>query len=142
MGAAQRWWRVTYPSPAKMMAPSQQIGTSMSAMDDVFGPRSQRPDHPDFWRISEIYLESDAAMDEAEGDQKDVVWHDRVSDVVDLNSAMYAAMNRTMLAFGNPMASEGGPAGKITLRQHAAVSALWVEAFMAGAMFQQRGGHQ
>lgn len=123
-----------------------------SGMDDVFGKRSGRPDHPDFWRISEILLANDGDM-EAAGDnaeQKEATWAARTGAVVDRGSVTYAAINRTMMAFGNPISGQSGAAfglsgmrvNGLTVTQQAAVSALWVDAFVAGAMFQAKGGHQ
>lgn len=118
----------------------------MADVDDVFGRRKDRPDHPDFWRISEIILQldgpaSDPTTPEAERDR---LWNKRVADVGDKESIMYAAVQRAKLAFGVPGGAAFGitGAGNLTPHQQATAASLWIEAFVFGAMFAQRGGHQ
>lgn len=117
----------------------------MSDSEDAFGKRPNRPNHPDFWRISEVILAADGALEAARTeDDKEAAWKARTSGVVDIHSVTYAAIQRTMLAFGRPDAgsSFGLISSGLSAAQQATVSALWTEAFVYGAMFQQRGGHQ
>lgn len=108
------------------------------AMDEVFGKRPKRPDHPDFWRISEILLANDGAMDEAQGqDEKDREWRRRTGAVVDIESVTYAGIQRAMR-----VGSAIDPRGFLPIKARAAIAALWVDAFVAGAMYEQHGGHQ
>ena len=109
----------------------------MSGMDEFFGKRRHRPDHPDFWRISEVVLGMDAEfdpMDPPEGD-RDALWKARVEEVVDASSVMYMASQRVMRAFGPPGDLDEA-------RRQATIVALYIDAFIAGAKFQQAGGHQ
>ncbi len=120
----------------------------MSSMDEVFGRRSNRPDHPDFWRISEVILAADGAIEAATSEgAKAKEWKARTSAVVDIDSVQYAAMERAKLAFGIPgggsaFGRTGGRVAGLTIEQQATVAALWIEAFVYGAMYEQRGGHQ
>lgn len=135
----------------------------MSGIEDVFGKRSHRPDHPDFWRISEVLLANDGDMEAARTtDEKETAWAKRTGSVVDVPSVTYASIQRTILASAHPahhpgqrtilaFGTPGGGAafglggartGGLTVHQQAAMAALWVDAFVAGAMYQQRGGHQ
>lgn len=108
------------------------------AMDEVFGKRPKRPDHPDFWRISEILLANDGAMEAATGqDEKDVEWRRRVESVVDIESATYAGIQRALR-----LGAAIDPRGYLPLKARAAIAALWVDAFVTGAMYVERGGHQ
>lgn len=104
----------------------------MSAMDDVFGKHNDRPDHPDFWRISEILLTNDGAIEAAVDKERE--WLDRAGAVVDVESVAYMATQRANRLFGPP-----APASAAL---HTAVAALVIDAFVAGVMFEQRGGHQ
>lgn len=107
----------------------------MSATDDVFGQRPLRPEHPDFWRMSELFLAGDGAIDEAAGeDAKEEVWRRRTTDVVDISSVTYMAAMRASRLLGPPTPE--------TIMLHSQVSALFIDAFVAGALFERRGGHQ
>lgn len=113
-------------------------------MDAVFGPApfgdvAPRPKHPDFWRISETLLDHDAELGPNAGpstEEKDKIWEERVARVVDPESVRYAAMNRVFLVKGRR------PASQEEARQWASQMAMWIDAFVAGARYQQRGGHQ
>lgn len=124
------------------------MGAPVSSMDDVFGRRPGRPNHPDFWRISEVLLANDGDMEAAtSNDAKEAAWKARTGAVVDVGSVTYAGMNRARMAFGVPgggaaFGLTGGTVAGLTMAQHAAVAALWVDAFVAGAQYQARGGHQ
>jgi hypothetical protein len=107
------------------------------AMDEVFGQRRHRPNHPDFWRISEVILGMDAdfdPMNPPEGD-RDALWRAKVLAVVDVDSVMYMAAHRVMRGFGSP-------ADVAEARRQATIVALYMDAFIAGVKFQQAGGHQ
>jgi hypothetical protein len=106
----------------------------MGATDDVFGRRESRPDHPDFWRISEIILANDGRMDAASPAAKEQVWKDTTSGVVDVQSVSYTATQRAIRLLGPPTPQN--------IRQHSAVAALWIDGFITGAHFEQRGGKQ
>jgi hypothetical protein len=117
------------------------------AMDAIFGKRSNRPDHPDFWRISEVFLANDGAIEsQPNDDAREEEWVKRTTAVVDIESVTYMAQQRALRAFGAPGAGSafGLSPGKggLTIGQQATVAALVVDAFVAGAMYQQRGGHQ
>jgi hypothetical protein len=106
----------------------------MGATDDVFGRRPQRPEHPDFWRLSEIVLANDGRMDAAPRREKERVWKETTGSVIDVPSITYMATQRAIKLLGPPT-----PAN---LAQHSAVAALYIDAFVTGAMFEQRGGKQ
>jgi hypothetical protein len=97
--------------------------------DPLNDPRfPKRPQHPDFWRISEVVLQNDGAS--AEGKQP---LEETVKDTVDLESLTYFAMQRGGMACQRARLPESlAPV----------LGSIWIDAFMAGAKFQQRGGHQ
>jgi hypothetical protein len=111
-----------------------------SGMDEVFGARPERPAHPDFWRISEVVLSNDAPMEEArDNEEKNRAWMARTTDVVDVESVTYMAGQRA-----NMVADQAG-AGLSARQRFSMVTALatvWIDAFVAGAMFQRAGGHR
>lgn len=105
-------------------------------MEEVFGRQSVRPTHPDFWRISEVMLGLDAGFDEPGNDDvKERLWHERTSAVVDVESITYMAMQRVFMALGRP-------ANRAEAIKMSTIVALVVDSFVAGATFQQHGGHQ
>lgn len=104
----------------------------MEATDDVFGQNPNRPAHPDFWRLSEIVLANDGRVEEAFDQEK--AWKDTVADVVDVESIVYMASQRVMLMMGPPQP------GNVT--DHATLTALYIDAFLTGALFERRGGKQ
>lgn len=79
-----------------------------------------RPDHPDFWLMSECVLELDAAAD-------DGVAMERIVGKIDMKSLAYMASQRALRGTGlvkfSPVAALGGS---------------WVDGFMAGVNFQKR----
>jgi hypothetical protein len=87
-----------------------------------------RPTHPDFWRMSETVLQHDGEA--TEGDQS---MEEIVKDTVDLQSLTYFAMQRA----GMSCQKMGLPEALAP-----ALASVWMDAFMAGAKFQKRGGHQ
>src|SRR4051812_38164089 len=78
-----------------------------------------RPQHPDFWRLSEIILELDGKFSE-EGMEN---FDDFVNGEVDLDSIMYMAMQRALRLRGRNLGS---------------ISAIYVEAFLVGRRFERR----
>lgn len=101
----------------------------MSGMDDVFGARSARPNHPDFWRLSEIMLKNDGRMEAASDADKEPVWQTTVSQFVDINSLSYLAVNRAIKA-----------AGPKRLELIPVLSALFLDGFIAGCEFTKAKG--
>lgn len=97
--------------------------------DPLNDPRfPDRPQHPDFWRISEVVLQNDGQADEGEMPVQDIL-----KDTVDLESLSYFAMQRA----GMNCQRLGLPDALKTV-----IAGAWMDAFFAGARFQQRGGHQ
>ena len=106
-------------------------------LSDFFGPLAiERPNHPDFWRLSNIILqytgEVEANAENPEAQQ--LAWTDFVGRVGDVHSLTYMATQRVMRAFGRPTPE--------TVTICAAAATLWLEGFYAGARFEQAGGDQ
>lgn len=79
-----------------------------------------RPDHPDFWLLSETMVDIDSAADD--GTSADRV----LNPMVDSSSVMYAASQRGLRA--HRMLSGG----------RTAFAAAWLDGFMVGALYRQR----
>ena len=81
---------------------------------------AERPDHDDFWLMSEVVLDLDAAAD-------DKIAMERIIGGIDLASLAYMSTGRVVHGLGmvkaNPVAAMGG---------------CWIDGFMAGLNFQKR----
>lgn len=99
----------------------------MGAMDEFFGPNALRPDHPDFWRLSQIVLAADARIQEAPDlDAKEAAWVAAVDAAGDRASIMYMFGQRALIAIkGNP--------GALALVSRMAT--LAVDSFLVGVTF-------
>lgn len=97
--------------------------------DPLNDPRfPERPTHPDFWRMSEVILQQDGEADEGGQSVEEIV-----KDTVDLPSLSYFAMQRA----GIQCQRTGLPEALVPV-----LASSWMDAFLAGVRFQQRGGHQ
>lgn len=97
--------------------------------DPLNDPRfPKRPTHPDFWRMSEVVLQNDGKSDEGNESLEQIV-----KDTVDPESLAYFAMQRA----GKACQNSGLPEALVPV-----LGSVWMDAFMAGAHFQKRGGHQ
>lgn len=95
--------------------------------DPLRDPRfPDRPQHPDFWRMSEVVLGQDA-------DSGAKTLEEVVGDLVDFPSLEYMAAQRAAQLRRHSHLSE-----------QAAIAAMaaWLTGFAAGAEFQRRGGHR
>lgn len=106
---------------------------------DVFGSMPQRPNTKDFWRLSEIVLEMDGAMQAAQtDDDKEAVWQRYMGEHCDHNSLYYVALQRSMHILGVQTAADAmaqfGLLAKLTT--------VYSEGFVVGCTFKDRGGHQ
>lgn len=97
--------------------------------DPLNDPRfPERPTHPDFWRMSEAVLQHDGQADEGHQSVEQIV-----GETVDVQSLTYFATQRA----GTACQRSGLPEALVPV-----LAGVWMDAFMAGARYQQRGGHQ
>lgn len=107
----------------------------MSGMDDVFGRFAVRPDHRDFWRLSEIVLRMDGAMEAATSDDEKQRVFERFASVhVDLDSLSYLALQRAIRALGIRTRMDL-IANTVEV---ARLSALYIDGFTTGCEFTTR----
>lgn len=101
----------------------------MSGVNDVYGRVPGRPSHPDFWRLVEVVQQFDIRMDAERNQRRRAELFDHtVNEQVDLESITYMAMQRALRIATDP-------------RDQAMLAAMYVEAFLVGATFKERGGH-
>lgn len=86
----------------------------------------KRPNHPDFWRMSEIVIEMDQRT-EAHPDKFEEI----VGEIVDLDSLIYMATQRSLRA-----ATLAGAPQSIMIHG----TALWIDAFTVGYKFAKAKG--
>ena len=82
-----------------------------------------RPQHEDFWRISEAFGLTDGRADAGES------FTAIVSDHVDEASLIYVAQQRALRVLGGAALSPQ-------------LMALYADAFVTGVVYQKLGGHQ
>jgi hypothetical protein len=71
-------------------------------MDDLFGPRSGRPDSSDFWRLSPIVLELDERIEAVARPSRPEEWLAIVAASIDPDGIVHVAMQRAMRIGGPP----------------------------------------
>lgn len=84
-----------------------------------------RPDTPDFWRLSAVLIDQDAYADDP---QPGVRVDERITQVIDPASLLYAANQRALRAIA--LLDMSAPVS--------ALGAIWVDAFLAGTEYQAR----
>lgn len=109
-------------------------------MNDFFRDPSypDRPQHPDFWRMVSVVNKLDGEA--VEGGLKTA---EILADIVDTDSLTYMATQRTLRLRGHLQRTD--PRLRAAMENPvtaAAMAALWLDAFAAGVLFQNEGGHQ
>lgn len=99
--------------------------------DPLRDPRfPNRPQHPDFWRIADVLNQLDGESLEGGKDLPEIV-----VGMVDLESLIYSASNRAI----KQIELLGLPNDT---RMRAALTATFLNAFLAGVQFERAGGHR
>lgn len=98
----------------------------MSDADDFLRGPSFRPDHPDFWALSDLMLQLDGQAEEGNRDAGQIA-----GEIIDERSLSYLALQRVMRA-------EALTGERFTMRAQITAAALYLEAFVMGARFAQR----
>ena len=93
-----------------------------------------RPDHPDFWRLSQQVLRRDGAAQEAKGKEtRDAVWDRFMAEVgIDTDSLMYMAAQRAMRVLGITTTDEL----VLHSRSLSALTVVYLEGFQMGAEYE------
>lgn len=93
----------------------------------------ERPQHPDFWKLSEIMLEADRAAFDGRLDLELVI-----SEVVDIESVSYLSFQRGLRALIEVYGEENLLQDAEQLVLLPAFGAMWLEGFTIGAKFATR----
>lgn len=104
-------------------------------IDPLRDPRfPDRPQTPDFWRLSEILHRVDATATEPTrpGHPLEVV----IGDIADFDSAIHLSNHRVRRLCDQTF---GPDTAAIII---ASVQAAWLDGFAVGAMFEREGGHR
>lgn len=98
-------------------------------INDIFGHHPGRPDHPDFWRLSETVLKLDGRLAE-----DPTAFESTVGEVVDLETCTYMAKQRAMRVMMHLGIDFDTTTGRQLL---AALASAWIDGFMVGSVSSQ-----
>lgn len=99
--------------------------------DPLRDPRfPDRPQSPDFWRITEVVNQQDGRSTEGQQEMDQVI-----GDIVDGEAVAYMAVQRARM-----VQRESGLSENKVLTQM--MAAIWVDAFTVGVRFERAGGHR
>lgn len=99
--------------------------------DPLRDPRfPDRPQSPDYWRISEVVMQQDGRATEGGEEMPQVI-----ADIVDERAVTYMAIDRARMV----QQGSGMRENPVLTQMFAA---LWVDAFTAGIRFEKAGGHR
>jgi len=103
--------------------------------DAIFGHNPGRPDHPDFWKLSDQVLKLDGRMQAAPDDEaKERVWQESVAEAdIDMECLVYMATQRVFRILG--IQTKADLFAKST--EVAKLTTVYMEGFLIGSMFQK-----
>lgn len=105
----------------------------MSGLGDIFGSFPNRPDHPDFWKLSDMVLKYDGRFEAAaDHDEKERIWKEAVSAHIDSDALIYMGFQRAIRALG---VDTPGEVAK-HFSELAKLTTLYAEGFVFGAEFE------
>ncbi len=89
----------------------------------------KRPDHPDFWKMSQIIIDCDAQAEEQGLDEV-------LDGYVDKDALVYMANQRAYRALNIQRESELQDAA--TRESVSIIAAMWMDAFIVGAKYERK----
>jgi hypothetical protein len=101
----------------------------------LFGANELRPNHPDFWRLSEIILKYDGRVQDAvrQGEKGEDVVSACIEEVVDGESLAYMALQRAFRIMG-VSTTEDVQTNAAALSM---LATMYTEAFVMGSAYEQ-----
>lgn len=108
-------------------------------INDFFGERPLRPDHPDMMKVTEVVLKMDGRVDVANmtEDQLEAGFKESLAEVdIDEKVLAYVATQRAFRVLG--IETRGQLMAKAL--ETAKIASTWTDGFVAGALFAQKGG--
>lgn len=106
--------------------------------NEFFGAMPHRPDHPDFWKLSNVLLKMDAGLDPSNPDEeaKERQFKARLAEIgIDERSLSYAATQRAFRILGVETRMDLLDPQKLHLAMM--LSSVWLDAFAAGVFFER-----
>jgi hypothetical protein len=110
-------------------------------IEDILGNGSGRPEHPDFWKLSDVCLKLDSGLDPSNPneDEKQAQWEARIKEIgVDIDSLVYTATQRSFRVLNitnrEQLIEKVGVATMLT--------SVWLDAFAAGAFYERQHGEE
>lgn len=106
-------------------------------VNDFFGHSEHRPDHPDFWKLSDVLLKMDSDLDTGTmtREQQEEQFKIRLGELgIDEGVLSYAATQRALRAM------DGMPPGmppQLKAMFGVLLSSVWIDGFAAGNFYQQ-----
>lgn len=92
-----------------------------------------RPDHPDFWMLSQVVLDADAVAESTPGLAGA---GDLIEGIADGASVAYMAVQRATRHMDQEHAAQNYPSRAQPFRRRTMLAGVWADGFVAGAGFQ------
>jgi hypothetical protein len=107
-------------------------------LNEFFGDMPQRPNHPDFWKLSEIMLRLDGAIQAGMSDQeKEEAWKAGIKEAgIDKQVITYAGMQRAMRPLNIHTRQDMLDPAKQGLLQ--ILASVWIDGFVMGSIYNQQ----
>lgn len=105
-------------------------------IDDILGGAANRPEHPDFWKLSDVCLKLDSGLDPSNPDEayKEAQFQARLKEIgVDVESLVYTATQRAFRVLNIRNKQDLA----IKLPQATMLTSIWLDAFAAGVFFER-----
>jgi len=106
--------------------------------NDFFGAMPNRPDHPDFWKLTNVLMRLDAGLDvtSTDRDVQERQYEERLAEIgVDQRSLSYVATQRAFRALG--IETRADLMDRQRLEMAIMLSSIWLDAFAAGVFFER-----
>lgn len=107
-------------------------------LNDFFGQRAKRPDHPDFWKLSEVLLRMDSGIDPKamSQDEMEEQYKVRLAEIgIDPDVLNYASVQR---AYRLLETMPPGMPDPLKAMLGSMFASLWLDGFAAGAFFERK----
>lgn len=108
-------------------------------LNEFFGKMPERPDHPDFWKLSNVCLKLDSGLDPTNPDEgaKERQYQARLDEIdIDGKSLAYVATQRAYRVLG--IENHGDLLDPNKMMMVAMLASVWLDAFAHGVLFERK----